>query len=126
MSMPRILVVDDEPPILRMVSIALTSRGYEVESASHPHIALELMRRSNPVFDVLVSDVIMPEMCGPELARHMVQMCPRSAVVLMSGCITPEALPKGAVFISKPFVISDLYRAVEKALGCAPNERHFF
>ena len=113
----RVLVVDDEPAVLHLVAGALESRGYEVHTAGGPLAALDLVRKAKPCFDVLVSDVVMPEMCGPELARNVIRMCPRSAVVLMSGHIAGEGLPYGARFLSKPFLVSDLYRAVEMALA---------
>jgi len=122
MSTPKVLVVDDEPAILGLVSKALSARGYEVHAASDPRQALELVQAA-PCFDVVVSDVIMPEMCGPELVRRITQMCPNTAVVLMSGYIAAEAIPLRAKFISKPFRMTDLCFAVEDVLALALDER---
>ncbi|MGB9456372.1 MAG: response regulator [Bryobacteraceae bacterium] len=120
----RILVVDDDPAVLGLVSRALSRRGYEVHAVTSP---LEALHRAHdtPCFDLVVSDVIMPEMCGPELVKRIGQLCPASAVVLMSGHIDSEALPDGAAFISKPFLTTDLYSVVEKMLeppACASEE----
>ena len=115
MSTPRVLVVDDEPAVLRLVSRALSIRGYEVHSAGSSMEALDLAKTA-PFFDLVVSDVIMPGMCGPELVRRIVQICPDTAVVLMSAQITAEALPESAAFISKPFLVADLYSVVEQKL----------
>jgi DNA-binding NtrC family response regulator len=113
----RILVVDDEPAVLGVVSKALAIRGYETHAASSPARALEMATAAH--FDLVVSDVIMPEMCGPELVRRIAQIRPTTAVLLMSGQIAAEALPTRAAFIGKPFLMKDLYLAVEKAL--TPN-----
>src|ERR1039457_7362665 len=66
----RVLVVDDEPGVLRLVAMALVRWGYEVHTAPGPMQALQAVREL-PCFDLLVSDVIMPEMCGPELAKQI-------------------------------------------------------
>jgi two-component system cell cycle sensor histidine kinase/response regulator CckA len=111
-----VLVVDDEPSVLRMVSVALSGRGYEVHAVAHPHEALKLVRE-RPCFDLVVSDVIMPDMCGPELLRRVREICPNAAVVVMSAHVADEELPAHAKFIGKPFAIADLYCMVEKALA---------
>jgi two-component system, cell cycle sensor histidine kinase and response regulator CckA len=116
MATARILVVDDEPGILGLVSIGLSRRGYEVHVASSPTKALELAK-AMPCFDLVVSDVIMPEMCGPELVRRITEICPDAAVVLMSAQIAAEVIPEHAGFVSKPFVMTDLYSIVEKKLA---------
>jgi two-component system cell cycle sensor histidine kinase/response regulator CckA len=116
MATARILVVDDEPVVLNVVSKALAARGYEIHAAPSPAKALEAVERT-PRFDVVVSDVIMPGMCGPELVRRIEQICPGAAIVLMSGDFRAEALPERATFISKPFLMTDLYATVEKALA---------
>ncbi|MGA3260270.1 MAG: response regulator [Bryobacteraceae bacterium] len=121
MSAPKVLVVDDEPAILGMISKALATRGYEVHAASGPKQALEIAQ-AMPSFDLVVSDVIMPEMCGPELVRRIAKICPSAAIVLMSGYLAAEAIPLRAAFISKPFRMLDLYAAVENVLALAPDE----
>jgi CheY-like chemotaxis protein len=115
MATTRVLVVDDEPAVLGLVSKALSGRGYDVHAVSSPLQALQVAH-DEPCFDLLVSDVIMPGMCGPELVRRIAQLCPTAAVVLMSAHIASETLPEHATFISKPFLLADLYSVVEKAL----------
>jgi two-component system, cell cycle sensor histidine kinase and response regulator CckA len=122
MSTPKVLVVDDEPAILGLVSKALSARGYEVHAASDPTQALEIAK-AMPCFDVVLSDVIMPRMCGPELVRRITQICPTTAVVLMSGYIAAEAIPARAAFISKPFRLTDLCSTVAKVLSPSVGER---
>jgi two-component system cell cycle sensor histidine kinase/response regulator CckA len=112
----RVLVVDDEPAILRLVARALSQQGYEVHAAPHPVQALALAKAAIPCFDLVVSDVIMPEMCGPELVRNIKRICPATAILLMSAHIASEALPAYAAFIGKPFQMADLCSMVKRAL----------
>jgi CheY-like chemotaxis protein len=79
----RVLVVDDEPAVLSVISLALSGRGYDVHTSVSALRALNLLKETERCFDLLVSDVIMPDLCGPELARELRQACPRGAVVLM-------------------------------------------
>lgn len=116
MSKLKVLVVDDDCGVLRFVADALSIQGFEVHAAYSPGQALELAK-AIPCFDLLVSDVIMPEMCGPELVRKIKQVCPTIAVVMMSGNVSGPDLPSGAGFISKPFRLTDLYSVVEKTLA---------
>jgi len=120
LSAPRVLVVDDEPAVLGLISHALAARGYEVQAAPDPLQALKLAHDA-PCFDLVVSDVIMPQMCGPELVRRITQICPGTAVLVMSGHIDVQDLPKGAKFIGKPFQVKDLYSIVDRALASSPT-----
>jgi two-component system cell cycle sensor histidine kinase/response regulator CckA len=111
----RVLVVDDEPVILDLVGRALSSRGYAVETALGADQALAMANSST--FDLVLSDVVMPGMCGPELVKEIVRCFPATAVVMMSGYFpNADFLPPKTTFISKPFVMKDLLATVEKAL----------
>ena len=116
MSKPKVLVVDDEPGVLGLVAAALSLRGYEVQAETSPRRALELAK-ATPCFDLLVSDVLMPGMCGPELVRQFAQLSPATAFVMMSAYIDNKQIPSSAGFISKPFLMTDLYSVVEKTLA---------
>lgn len=116
MAAQRVLVVDDEPAVLGLVSKALSSRGYEVHGVCNASEALELAKRM-PSFDLVVSDVIMPGMCGPALVRELALLSPQTAIVMMSAHIGIEALPLHAGFLSKPFRVADLFSTVERALA---------
>jgi two-component system cell cycle sensor histidine kinase/response regulator CckA len=121
MTNPRVLVVDDEPGVAGLVAQALAIRGFEVRTVCSPTEALELVK-DEPRYDLLLADVIMPGMCGPELAKRVAELCPTIAIVMMSAFIDCEELPRAAGFISKPFLLTDLYSVVEKTLtrGSAP------
>jgi two-component system cell cycle sensor histidine kinase/response regulator CckA len=86
MAKARILVVDDEPNVLQVVASVLERAGYETTTALGPLRALEIITIRG-AFDLVVSDVVMPEMCGPELAQQVQLLSPASAVMLMSGCL---------------------------------------
>ena len=116
MSPARVLIVDDELSVLNMVARALSGRGYDTEATSSSKEALEIVR-TRPPFDLLVSDVIMPEICGPELAKKVTCVSPSTAVVLMSAYLPAVELPPRAGFISKPFALSDLFAIVELTLA---------
>lgn len=90
MATARVLVVDDDSMMLEVVSRMLTMAGYEVLPANGARQALEIV--SNPPhIDLVVSDVSMPEMRGPQLVREVAQISPRTASVLMTGSITEPA-----------------------------------
>jgi two-component system cell cycle sensor histidine kinase/response regulator CckA len=96
----------------------LTRAGYTVLAAADGAVALEIMARNT--IDVLVSDVIMPMMTGPELAREVLARYPRVGIVLVSGYTAEslaltELMQRGAQFVGKPFAATDLLAAVERA-----------
>jgi two-component system, cell cycle sensor histidine kinase and response regulator CckA len=126
----RILVVDDEPVVLHLVSSVLERAGYEVLAAQGPPQALEIVRAPTPL-DLVVTDVIMPEMCGPRLANEIKVLAPSIAVMFISGCVPSGDLPTGVPFLGKPFSAQGLLAAVERALRqkagpreeCVPERR---
>jgi CheY-like chemotaxis protein len=71
-----ILVVEDEPAILRMIRMMLKQKGYSVISAATPTQALEKMETHAGAIDLLLTDVIMPEMNGLDLSRQIIVECP--------------------------------------------------
>ena len=116
MATARVLIVDDEPSVLRLVSKAVAGWGYEVYAVSSALQALKLAH-DELCFDLVISDVIMPEMCGPEMVRRLSRLCPNASVVMMSAHIAAEVLPAKAAFISKPFTLADLRSVVDRALS---------
>ncbi len=112
----RILVVDDEPAVLNLVSRALSARGHEVLRATDPLQALELGTHS-PSVDLIVSDVNMPVMQGTELVRKIIDVYPGTKAILMSGYVPSLNLPPDIPFIKKPFPIGKLVGKVEEVLA---------
>jgi len=125
LAQPTILVVDDEPLILAVVSKALSAKAYEVVAVDCPHKALALAQERTTPFDLVVSDVVMPEICGPELIRKIWRVWPHTAVVFMSGYLSREELPTAVGFLTKPFALGDLFAVVEAALDPRGRERGF-
>jgi two-component system, cell cycle sensor histidine kinase and response regulator CckA len=114
----RVLVAEDEPQVRAVAARALTAAGFEVLQASNGAIGLTLFKSQAP-FDVLVTDVVMPELSGPELASAARTLDPEVGLVFMSGY--PEAMQSapantfvGAAFLAKPFAPQALVEAVRE------------
>jgi two-component system, cell cycle sensor histidine kinase and response regulator CckA len=116
----RILLVEDEPAVLELVRRTLESYGYTVVHASTPERALRAVRDGARV-DLLLTDVVMPGMNGPELARELTAIDPQLRVVFMSGYSADVAaehgtLPGDATLLTKPFSPAALAAHVRAAL----------
>jgi two-component system cell cycle sensor histidine kinase/response regulator CckA len=115
-----ILVVEDDTSVRRLMVLGLRSHGYTVLHAANAADALEIAARA-PMLDMLVSDVIMPGMRGPELAARLSQVRPAAKLLLMSGHTdTMEAFrdPQGRPIqlLQKPFTPERLARKVREIL----------
>ena len=120
-----VLVCDDDDGVRKLVSDLLVFRGYRVLEASNGRQALELAARHGEAIDLLVTDVVMPEMGGNELARKLKERHPRLRVLYISGysddaSLLSAPLEPGTFFLPKPFLPADLTRAVCSILE-APN-----
>jgi putative two-component system response regulator len=116
---PRILIVDDEAPIRALLSEYLTQAGYEVEQAGNGADALE--RLDAAPFDLVMSDVRMPEMSGLELLSASVRRHPATGVVMLTACedlaLAVNAMRIGALdYILKPFRLAEIAVSVAEAL----------
>jgi PAS domain S-box-containing protein len=114
-----ILVVEDEEIVRAYTTRVLDRAGFTVRSARSGHDAIEVAESLAP-FDVLVTDVVMPGLTGPQLAEQMLDAHPHLAVVLLSGyteeTLDVEAvLKRGAAFLSKPFAPAQLVAAIATA-----------
>jgi CheY-like chemotaxis protein len=111
-----VMVVEDEPAVLQVTSRILDRAGFHVLQARSPKAALELVRSLDQPLDVVLTDIVMPEMPGTALATKMAAIRPEARMVFMSGYTDkPEILPKGAIFIAKPFTAEALLERVEAA-----------
>ena len=115
-----ILLVEDEEAVRSFAVRALSTRGYRVLEAGTGVEALEVMEREEGKIDLVVSDVVMPEMDGPTMLRHLRERNPDIRIVFMSG-YAEEAFRKNLgpdenfVFLPKPFTLKKLAETVKAA-----------
>ena len=118
----RILLVDDEPMILEVGQEILKALGYDAITAGSGEKALEIYTNEINNIDLIVIDMIMPNMSGGELFDYLIAINPDVKVLLASGySIEGEAreiLNRGCRgFIQKPFSISEFSKKLRKILG---------
>jgi len=117
-----ILLVEDEEAVRAFASRALASRGYTVHEATTGQEALDLMEEVGGEVDLVVSDVVMPEMDGPSLLRELRKTRPDLKIIFVSGYAEDafaRNLPEGESFsfLPKPFTLKALATAVKETLG---------
>ncbi len=117
-----VLLVEDEPTMLRAAQSALTSLGYTVLSAPSPAAALHLAYGHSGPIDVLLTDVVMPEMNGRDLAAQLKAARPDLVCVYMSGYTANVIAHRGVIdegvhFIQKPFTMAALADKMREAIA---------
>jgi len=116
---PTILLVDDESAVRKMLTALLSDCGYRVLETASPDEALRLVAAEQ--IDLVVNDVQMPLMSGPQLARAIREINPGIRVLFMSGNDRSAELDTdqplwGAAFIMKPFSLTVLTRTIRDLL----------
>jgi two-component system cell cycle sensor histidine kinase/response regulator CckA len=116
-----ILLIEDEEPVRRLCAHALEQFGYTVISAAAGSEGLERAARFEGSIDALVTDVVLPDMRGPEIAERLRKMRPGVAVLFTSGYARDAiardgVLEQGVNFLQKPFTLSKLGETVRRAL----------
>ncbi|MEY4548866.1 MAG: hypothetical protein RL685_5061 [Pseudomonadota bacterium] len=119
----RVLVVDDEEQVRRLTARLLRRKGYEVLEADHPQAALRQLAEGTLPIDLLLTDVVMPEMSGVQLAAAARSQLPGLAVLFMSG-YEPGLLNDidAREVLQKPFTPAQLAHAVATALAARRAE----
>jgi CheY-like chemotaxis protein len=117
-----VLLVEDEEQVLKFVHEVLRRKGYDVLVAQSPREALAISAEYVGTIDLLLTDVIMPEMTGPELAGHLVAGRPDMKVLYMSGYTDGVVLPhevggSAGSFLQKPIIPEVLCGKVRRILG---------
>jgi two-component system cell cycle sensor histidine kinase/response regulator CckA len=112
-----VLLVDDEDLVLTMGETILTAYGYTVFTANSGARALELVAQCPEKIDLVVTDLVMPQMSGRELIEHLQVMAPRLKLICSSGYVRSRGQEQDVGFLKKPFTSQDLLRKVKQALG---------
>jgi signal transduction histidine kinase/CheY-like chemotaxis protein len=116
----RVLVVDDEPAVRRLLARILRSRGYDVFETEDAHSALAFMSSTNRQMDLVVTDVVMPSMSGVRLAEQIKTQWPSVKILFVSGFPNSEAVPTSEMssipLLGKPFSPDEIETKVRELL----------
>lgn len=118
-----ILLVDDEQAVRAIVVKILKRANYHVLEAESGDAALRIAESHSGKIDLLLSDMYMPGLRGPEVAQKLAPKCPGIRVLFMSGYADQDSrsgVPEGANFLNKPFSGKELVTAVEGVLKGPP------
>ncbi|MCL6583011.1 MAG: PAS domain S-box protein [bacterium] len=123
----RILVVEDEEEVRRIAARVLQENGYLVCEAASAQQAVDAFERTGGEFDLVLSDVVLPDQTGPELISQLLVHYPRVKVLLISGYADqklqwPQIQKQGFRFLQKPFALPHLLRTVREVLE--PKDFH--
>ncbi len=116
-----VLLVEDDPAILRGARMALISFGYKVLSAADGESGLELYERHGDDITLVLSDVVMPGIGGIEMVRRLAERGARAAVLFMTGYAprdgeTGHPTPEGTECLQKPFSLEEMAEGISRAL----------
>ena len=121
MTQYRILLADDNPQVRAILVAILTRRNYLVDQAVDGIEALDILRESGSIVDLLITDIKMPRMDGLDLARAVAEMFPAMPVLFISGWAesidVPEWRKARHAFLRKPFLPNVLMNSVEQLIG---------
>ena len=122
----RILLVEDEPPLLVLIEKYLQRLGYEVETHLKSYDALRNFQASPDRYSMVIADLGMPDMAGDTLLTRMLEIRPDLRVLVCSGSPffienLPNSLQRQVAFLQKPFVPKMLADAVQKLLNKDPG-----
>ncbi len=124
-----ILVVDDDISVLTVIKCMLESSDYNVLLANNAEVAMRMAEREDLSIDLLLTDVIMPETNGPDLAKSILAIRPALKVLFMSGyadsdVVRVKVLEHALGFLPKPFTSDSLLDTVNRVLiAPAPGPR---
>jgi nitrogen-specific signal transduction histidine kinase/CheY-like chemotaxis protein len=125
----RILLVDDQQQVRRVMQTVLVSAGYDVTAAAGVQEALRLWAARPEPFELLITDVLMPDGAGPELADQLWAQHPQLLVLFTSGypagsLDSAARRARGSLFLSKPFTTSELLQTVSRMLALDAQPEH--
>jgi signal transduction histidine kinase/CheY-like chemotaxis protein len=116
-----VLLVEDDPAVRKMVARSLGALGYTLIEATDGEAAIKVMDSADGKVDVVLTDMVMPGMSGPDLVTRLRARWPKLGVVMMSGYsgdsyAGSELIPGDVGFLEKPFAVADLRRTIRNAL----------
>ena len=122
-----ILVVDDQDSVRELLCEVLRKNGYSVLSAGNGREALRLVREYAEPIDLVITDMVMPQMGGRELAEALRGLQPHTKILYMSGYAekaedVKELLSHGYFFIEKPFTPEELLNKIQDVLRIKADE----
>ena len=123
-----VLLVEDADELRKLIQDFLTGRGYEVISCGSAEAAMQWARSLSRPLDLVISDVILPDVTGEVLAEQVRLQHPEAKVILMSGqerTLIHGPATEYAVCLQKPFSLHQLARTVSQLLQTAPNDQKF-
>lgn len=118
----RILLIDDEPQLVTLAQRSLERLGYHVDGFTHAHEAIEFLQRDPSRFQLVVTDLNMPDVSGLDVINEIRAMCPHIPIVLSSGFVTDEvrasALERGACDVFyKPGTMRELAEMLDRVFA---------
>ena len=121
-----ILVVDDDLSVLTVVKCMLEGSDYNVLLANSSAVALRMAGRNDLTIDLMLIDVVMPDLSGPDLGERILAIRPHQKVLFISGftdheVVRVKVLDRGLRFLPKPFTPDGLLQAVQMVLS-APTQ----
>jgi len=121
---PTILVVDDEPQLLNLVTEILKAQGFNLLKAVDAEQALEFTPKQLARVDLLLTDIMLPGLSGIELSHVLRRSYPELPIILMSGFAaplytSPEQIPNNTNYLQKPFSVTELLKLINRMIARA-------
>jgi CheY-like chemotaxis protein len=116
-----ILLVEDEEVVRSLLKDVLEACGYKVIQAVDGAMALDIFKNLTDPIDLLITDVVMPQMSGPELVGHVKELMPNLPILFISGYTDDEVMRNGiegagVSFLQKPFTVEKVSRCIRELL----------
>jgi len=116
-----ILVVEDNHEVRKVTGRILRMQGYRVLEASNGGDSFSISKQHEGPIHLMITDVVMPEMNGPQLAKHLISQHPEMKVLYMSGYVKNFISHQGILgkemnYIQKPFTVNELAKKVREVL----------
>jgi two-component system, cell cycle sensor histidine kinase and response regulator CckA len=124
-STPTVLLVEDDDQVRAFVRTLLTNDGYKVIEARTGDEGLRVSEEAGQI-DLLLADMLLPELSGSDLAEQLLQRRPGLKVLFVTGYVEGDIVQRcitdlGASFLDKPFLPSELLQRVRESIGAAPR-----